>query len=167
MTADKTSRSPRRWKIVLVSLSALIGGSALLAAKGCGCHMGGGFALQTGQAPANDLMAGAWLGRWTSSSGMSGKLVCSIKKLDDANYFAHFEAQTVSFLTHDSDCIFHVGQKGARWQFSGQEDLGMLFGGIYKYAGRVDANEFYCTYDSKMDKGIFRMTRPPAATQPR
>ena len=42
----------------------------------------------------------------------------------------------------------------------GSKDLGFLFGGIYRYEGRVTPVSFLATYDSSYDTGRFEMRRP-------
>jgi hypothetical protein len=64
----------------------------------------------------------------------------------------------------------HAEVDGDIWRFRGQEDLGFFSGGVYTYEGRTDGEEFYSTYDSLLDKGIFQMKRVkepiPPATEP-
>ena len=44
--------------------------------------------------------------------------------------------------------------------FKGQEDLGLLAGGVYFYKGSADGERFTSTYESADDHGRFEMTRP-------
>lgn len=53
-----------------------------------------------------------------------------------------------------------VREKEDAFQFEGESNLGWYAGGIYRYEGTVTGTNFFATYDSKYDRGIFRMTRP-------
>ena len=67
-------------------------------------------------------MEGSWDGNWGSHSKLigGGKLTAVIEKLPDANYRASFQAEYFMGMTHKSVCIFHIGERGAVWQFQGQ-----------------------------------------------
>lgn len=110
--------------------------------------------------PPRDLLAGTWEGLWSSGSkNWRGKLTAVIERLPDANYRASFDAETFLGARHKSVCIFHVADRAGAWTFRGEEDLGLLQGGKYKYEGTVDGNDLVCTYDSTLDKGVYRMRR--------
>jgi hypothetical protein len=107
-----------------------------------------------------DLMAGEWLGTWASSrSDMKGELRCRIEKQDEGVYLAQFDAVVARLLTNRSTTTLRVQRQGQTWEFTGQEDLGFLKGGVYTYQGYSDGREFVCSYDSKYDTGTFRMNR--------
>jgi hypothetical protein len=122
--------------------------------------------------PKTDFLAGQWAGTWLSTTnGMGDSLRCSVTKSDDGTYTAAFEAIFGKFFTHKSTVTLNVEVDGTIWRFRGQEDLGLLSGGVYTYEGHSDGQEFYSTYDSALDKGVFRMKRagetgPPASAQP-
>ena len=110
-----------------------------------------------------DLLAGLWEGTWSSSSnGMCDTLRCTVARADDGKYTAKFEAVFGKVFTHRSTVTLTVEPAGDKWQFRGQEDLGLLSGGVYTYEGNSDGQEFYSTYDSAFDKGTFRMKRAAA-----
>ena len=118
-------------------------------------------------APPAELLAGNWTGTWTSSqNGMNGALRCFIEKQTDEAYQARFDAVFAKVFTHTCKVTLAVQRKPSQWEFSGQQDLGLLNGGVYKYVGQSDGNDFVCTYDSAMDKGTFRLKRAVATTQP-
>ena len=111
-------------------------------------------------APAVDLMVGQWEGSWSSSSNsMGGALTCTVTKTADGKYVAAFSAIFGSIFTHKSTVTLNVQTGANPWTFKGSEDLGLLSGGVYTYEGHSDGKEFYSTYDSSFDKGVFRMTR--------
>jgi len=121
-----------------------------------------------GQAGATpDLLAGKWEGTWSSTSnGMSGSLRCTAVKAADGQYGAVFDAVFGKIFTFRSAVTLTVKVDGRLWRFSGQKDLGLLAGGVYTYEGYTDGQEFYSTYESRFDKGVFRMKRVGAAGPP-
>jgi hypothetical protein len=152
-----------------ISLSLLV----LLAAVLAGAKMAGFGCAGKPPAPGDarlsraDLLEGSWSGTWASNqSQMSGDLRCRIEKLKPGAYLAHFDAVFAKYLTNQSTVTLNVRPKAAVWHFTGQEDLGLIKGGLYKYDGRSDGNEFFCDYDSKYDKGTFRLKRLASTTAP-
>lgn len=116
--------------------------------------------------PPAELLAGNWAGTWASSqNGMSGQLRCFVEKQSDDAYQARFDAVFAKLFTHTCIVTLAVQRKPDQWDFSGEKDLGLLNGGVYKYVGQSDGTDFVCTYDSAMDKGTFRLKRG-ATTQP-
>ena len=150
-----------------MALIVLLGSFLLLGRlAGFGCAGRPVHIASTPPTPA-DLMAGEWIGTWSSGkSDMSGALRSRIEKQADGVYLAHFDATFAKVLSNKSSTTLKVEREGEEWAFTGQEDLGILKGGVYKYAGTTNGREFVCSYDSTFDKGVFRMTRQPAATQP-
>jgi len=122
--------------------------------------------------PKPDLLVGLWEGTWSSTSnGMGDSLNCTVSKSEDGKYVANFEAVFGKVFTHKSTVTLTVTVDGEKWRFRGEQDLGVLSGGVYTYEGHTDGKEFYSTYDSTLDKGTFQMKRaekadPPAAAQP-
>jgi len=113
-------------------------------------------------APA-DLLVGDWEGTWTSTTnGASDSLRCTVTKGDDGKYTAAFDATFWKIFRFKSTVTLTATVDGRLWRFRGEQDLGFLAGGVYKYEGHTDGQEFYSTYDSKNDKGIFRMKRAAA-----
>lgn len=110
-----------------------------------------------------DLLVGDWEGAWTSNtSGSSDSLRCTVTKTDDGKYTAVFDATFWKIFRFKSTVTLTVTVDGRLWRFRGEQDLGFLAGGVYKYEGYTDGQEFYSTYDSKNDKGVFRMKRAAA-----
>jgi len=160
----------RRFKVALRigAAAVLVLGVLAVVARlsGLGCAgRGDSFSPGGPAASAADLLQGDWVGRWASSqSDMGNDLKARIRKLDAGKYEAQFDAVFARFFTNRSVVVLTVRDKGTKWEFSGQEDLGFFRGGIYKYEGTCDGREFLCTYDSSYDKGTFRMRRAGAAT---
>jgi hypothetical protein len=170
-------RSRKRWKlrsVLIAAMTVMAAGVALwLAGIGC-CGRGRNAAglsaslsttrSATQAALRGDLLEGNWAGRWTSgSSDMDGELRCQVTKLEGGDYEAKFDATFLKVLNHQSTVTLKVREKGDSWKFDGEKDLGILNGGIYQYDGLADGEEFVCTYDSSMDKGVFRMKRSTTA----
>jgi hypothetical protein len=90
---------------------------------------------------------------------MGDRLRCTVIKSGDGKYTAGFEAAFAKIFTHRSTVTLAAEADGDKWRFRGRQDLGLLSGGVYTYEGYSDGREFYSTYDSTFDKGVFRMKR--------
>jgi hypothetical protein len=146
----------------------LLLGAAVIAARmsGFGC-LTGRWVASSARPPNAERLEGDWIGTWTSDlDRMGGALHCRIRKVGEGEYQATFEAVFARFFTFKSPVTLKVLQKGPTWTFAGERDLGLLAGGTYKYDGHSDGADFVCTYDSKWNKGTFRMKHVVAATQP-
>jgi hypothetical protein len=160
--------------VVLAGVTVAIAAGAaavLLGNAGFGCWRSdgrpAGLPAAPPPAPPPDLLAGDWEGSWSSTaSDMGGKLRCQVRPLEDGTYQADFHAAFAAVLSHDSSVTLRVRKDGRSWHFEGSKDLGWMSGGVYTYKGHATAEEFYSTYDSSFDRGIFRMTRPAPATNP-
>ncbi|HEV7867804.1 MAG TPA: hypothetical protein VGO90_08995 [Chthoniobacteraceae bacterium] len=150
---------------------------ALLAVLICsGCSSFEKQWKEAGRTPPQNAFSGRWEGRWTSASHrtpsgkpMGGELRCLFTPQDETHYRALFKAQWLVFSSSYAT-IFNVSRRGEELHFEGTQDLGALYGGIYRYAGKVNAKRFEATYDSSYDRGTFRMKRPgtsPASLPPR
>lgn len=116
---------------------------------------------------AREPFAGAWDGKWTSSrhgspgKPIGGRLRCIFTPAEAGGYRAHFKANWHGFATTYQVAV-RTERRGNVLQFRGEQDLGALAGGVYRYEGRVTAGRFESSYDSKYDAGRFEMTRPAA-----
>ncbi|MGB8169575.1 MAG: hypothetical protein WCF18_18890 [Chthoniobacteraceae bacterium] len=112
-----------------------------------------------------DPFGGAWDGGWTSekhrlpSGPAGGRLRCIFTHLDDAHYRARFHADWLCFAT-GYEVTFETRRRGDVLIFRGDQDLGAIFGGIYRYDGRVTPTHFSASFASRYDYGRFEMTRP-------
>jgi hypothetical protein len=114
------------------------------------------------QQPApSAAITGRWEGRWRSEvNGHSGKLRCLVSQQDDTHYRADFRA-TYQHVLHFSYSVPLAVEPGPwDYRFSGQENLGKLAGGIYRYEGRAAPTNFFSTYRSQYDHGTFELHRP-------
>ncbi len=120
---------------------------------------------ETRSVEKSDAFTGRWDGRWTSakhrtSDGYSGgRLRCILTKIDDHHYEARFKANWMIFASGYTT-VFDVERHGRELHLEGQHALMPLFGGVYRYKGRVTPERFMATYDSAYDHGTFEMRRP-------
>ncbi len=90
----------------------------------------------------------------------TGLLRCIITGETNGACEARFRATYLKVLRYSYTVTLKVEQRGDVWIFSGEEDLGAMAGGIYRYQGTATATNFHSTYDSKYDQGLFEMRRP-------
>ena len=112
--------------------------------------------------PTGDI-TGRWEGRWLSdANGHNNKMRCLITQVDTNHYDARFHAAYKKWITiyfgYTVRLETRPGTNGVA--FHGQENLGVLAGGVYTYDGHANATNFFSTYKSKHDKGIFQLYRP-------
>jgi hypothetical protein len=74
-------------------------------------------------------------------------------------YVAHFHAQWGPFTSSYQVPITARPIRGGL-RFDGEQDLGALQGGVYKYRGVVTAAQLTAEYDSRYDRGTFTLKRP-------
>jgi hypothetical protein len=154
--------------LAILTLVACVAGHQ----AGVGCTMFHGEdkpgpAVANAPAEPVDLMAGQWEGTWSNTSdSMSGRLTCSITPLGGDKYKAEFHAVFLKVMTYDTTVTLTVQREAGMWKFHGEKDLGLLAGGVFTYDGHTDGYEFYSAYDSRSNKGVYRMTRHGATSQP-
>jgi hypothetical protein len=108
-----------------------------------------------------DAITGRWEGAWKSdASGHTGKLRGLVSKVDETHYRVNFRAAYRHFLHFSYAVPLAVDQGDGVWHFSGEEDLGGLAGGVYRYEGQATPTNFFSTYRSQYDHGTFEMARP-------
>jgi hypothetical protein len=130
----------------------------------CGCSR---FESQWRQVVSQPLptdnIAGPWEGRWTSHvNGHTDTLRAIISEAPGDDYDVTFRAAYKKGIT------FHFGYAvrmevvptNGAVAFRGSENLGWFAGGVYTYIGHATPTNFFSTYDSKFDRGIFEMKRP-------
>jgi hypothetical protein len=115
-----------------------------------------------GRRPLKDPYSGRWAGEWKSTRRTHhDRLECVLTKEKPAHYTADFHAHW-----HGLSSSYTVGLAGtpARdgLQIRGQQDLGALQGGVYKYDGVVTPTTFRVHYDSRYDTGVFELHRVAA-----
>ena len=153
-----TARFPRRaaWLANSVCLMTL---PILLL---CGCSTFNRDWKEAARQPlAPDSIEGRWEGKWLSdANGHTGKLRCLLSRESDSRYSARFRATYWKVFRFSYTVPLRFEQRDGLWQFTGEENLGKLAGGVYHYEGRVALTNFSATYRSQYDHGTFQMRRP-------
>lgn len=136
---------------------------AVLAVSGCSSFERDWRAARA--TPARDPFGGPWEGRWTSAihgqpaKRAGGRLRCIFTPLEAQRYRADFKANWMAFAS-SYRVVFRTERQGRILRFRGGQDLGALFGGVYRYEGRITPERFVASYDSSYDQGRFELTRP-------
>jgi hypothetical protein len=109
---------------------------------------------------------GKWQGHWRSDKDAhTGALKCVITKGDGELYCAHFVATYWKIFTFAYDAELRGAVDGDSVHLVGEQDLGALAGGIYRYDGSANNTDFHCSYASKYDYGKFILSRPAGETK--
>jgi hypothetical protein len=105
-------------------------------------------------------IAGRWIGEWVSeSSGHRGELKCVLVPLTESSYQACFYAAYSKFFRVGYATELNAEPVNGRICLKGEEDLGVLAGGVYRCEGEATSTEFNCKYSCKYDHGVFRLRR--------
>lgn len=111
-------------------------------------------------APTNSI-SGRWEGHWISdANGHNGGLRCIVSDLETNRLEARFRASYMKILRFGYTVKLTATSTNGVWHFDGQEDLGTLAGGLYRYEGKATPSHFESTYHSEHDHGVFVMERP-------
>jgi hypothetical protein len=113
-------------------------------------------------APADHTgLEGPWDGHWRSElSGHNGRLRCLVTRLDHNTYKARFHATYRKIFRFTSAVTLTAEQTGEVYRFEGETELARWAGGHYRYEGHATATNFFSTYTSRRDFGVFQMHRP-------
>jgi hypothetical protein len=133
-----------------------------LAVLVCGCSSFNREWKRAGKQPApTDSVIGRWEGHWLSDvNAHTGKLRCIVTHQTNDLYAARFRATYMKILRFSYTVPLTVNASNDVWHFRGEEDLGTMAGGVYRYEGNATTTNFHSTYDSKYDRGVFKMQRP-------
>jgi hypothetical protein len=107
-------------------------------------------------------MEGRWRGSWESDwNGHTGSLRCIMTPEGEGVFLARFQSTFARVLTFPHDCLFEVSTEAdGTFAFAGAQDLGKMYGGVYRYEGTVEGDAFRATYEADNgDHGTFAMTR--------
>jgi hypothetical protein len=128
----------------------------------CGCSTFNRDWKKAAQQPTSPgSIEGRWEGKWVSEvNGHAGKLRCLLSWKGDEHCAARFRATYRKWFRFTYTVTLEVQPHYGGWEFSGEENLGKLAGGIYYYEGRASPTNFFSTYRSKYDHGTFEMHRP-------
>ena len=161
----------RKWRCI-TNLAGFLPGRGglvglLLIASGCSSFDRAWNAA--GKAPAESAalpIAGRWIGTWRSDvNGHHDQLRCLVASATNQILSARFHARyRKAFLRFSFGYTvpLTVRTNEGRIEFAGEADLGWYAGGTYRYDGFATATNFHSTYDSKYDRGVFRLQRPAA-----
>ncbi|HMJ90991.1 MAG TPA: hypothetical protein VK530_14305 [Candidatus Acidoferrum sp.] len=110
--------------------------------------------------PANDI-TGRWEGTWLSDANAhNGALRCLITRQTNGVLQARYRATYQRWLKFGYTAALVARPGTNQFDFDGSADLGKLAGGVYRYSGHATPTNFFSTYQSKYDHGVFRMVRP-------
>jgi len=156
-----------------MSKSLLRTSAALLALALTSCSLG--FKRDWKKAatspPSSEVypLSGAWQGTWRSTSnGHDGTLKAIASPIPAAPgtpgqtmYEFRYHATWAKVLSggYTTHHLAKYDSKMNKHLLSGEHDLGLL-GGVFRYGGEATPTHFKATYDSKLDNGVFQMTRP-------
>ena len=114
--------------------------------------------------PGTNSLVGRWEGTWRSDvNGHNDQLRCLMTPLTNGFFSARFHAKYrkgILRFTFGYTAPLKVREQEGVFQFEGESNLGWYAGGVYRYLGTATGTNFFSTYDSKYDRGVFRMTRP-------
>ena len=108
-------------------------------------------------------MEGRWKGEWRSEwNGHSGGLRCLMTPREEEGcYRAWFFSTYAGILFFQYQTEFRLDGSGSgSLTFAGEQDLGKVVGGVYRYEGTIVADSFHATYRADNgDHGVFEMRR--------
>lgn len=141
--------------------SPLFIGALVCAVLVAGCSSFEAEWREAGKAPpSSDLMSGRWLGFWQNTNNDHHEALRAILTPTGSNtWSAFFHARYGGVLTFTIRTPLAGEPESDRMRFHGEKDLGVLAGGIYRFAGYATATNFFSTYLSAYNSGEFHMTR--------
>jgi hypothetical protein len=118
--------------------------------------------------PGATLLEGRWQGTWSSEwNGHSGRLRCIVTAGEPGRFEAWFYSNYSLFFFQYRTELTATGTPDGRLTFEGQEDLGSMAGGLYRYDGAVDGDAFHATFTAENgDHGVFEMMRVQRPEEP-
>ena len=85
----------------------------------------------------------------------------------DGGFLAWFDSTYGIFSFRHKALFLLTEDTPERIRFEGEEDLGAMFGGVYRYEGTIVGDEFEATYQAENDDhGVFSMTRWVPESEP-
>ena len=156
-------------------LAAVVLLGSLLLPMACGCAFDrewrrlkrAQFAAANSESPTPatqpaDALAGRWEGKWVSGKNKhTGDLRAIITPVNETTYRVEYDATFLAVLRFDHGMTLAAArQPDGTVSFEGEENLGAIAGGVYRYKGSADGRTFTSTYESKYDHGTFDMARP-------
>ena len=109
-------------------------------------------------------MEGRWIGRWHSDYNQhNGVLRCLLIKQEDSTYYTRFHAKYkwgILTISYPYDMDMTITQNGAKYEFTGEADLGKLPAGVYHYGGAGPPNPTDLNSRASTVHGTFKLERP-------
>ena len=128
--------------------------------SGCGLTFHRDWVAAKNAPVSDDPLAGLWEGTWASDAdGHNGKLRAIITKCPDGHYHARYCATFALVIPFAYETTHSATRRDGVTYFSGEQDLGMLAGGLYRYNGHADGHNFIADFHADNDYGVFRMQR--------
>jgi hypothetical protein len=110
--------------------------------------------------PTNDI-SGPWIGTWQNTNNAHGdQLRAVVKRVGLHAWKAHFHAHYGRLLTFSYEARLTGDEHEGRVQFTGEQNLGWLAGGTFRYVGEASPTNFFSTYENAYDSGTFTLHRP-------
>ncbi|MEX2559746.1 MAG: hypothetical protein WD403_07515, partial [Pirellulales bacterium] len=125
---------------LLVALAASSGCSVLSGFgrdwRSCACH-----SSESGRPD------GCWEGCWKSHcTGHNGKLKAIIRQQGEDSYCARFHGTFFKVLPFEYSVRLNAHTEGDHYRLQGSKDLGRLAGGVYRFEGQADGQDFVAHY---------------------
>lgn len=104
---------------------------------------------------------GAWQGRWVSNvNGHTGDIRCIVTDKGADRYEFRFKATYWKVFRYSYVVTMPVRcETEHACEFQGEEDLGFLAGGTYRYDGTLTQTNLTANYHCKYDQGVFLLKR--------
>lgn len=134
----------------------------LLLASSCGAFRFNSAWSDFQPAEGGRGMEGRWKGEWRSEwNGHSGGLRCLMTPQDEGHYLAWFFSTYAGIFFFQYETVFRVRAGGhGTLGFEGEQDLGKMVGGVYRYEGTVVEDSFQATFRAENgDHGVMEMRR--------
>jgi hypothetical protein len=111
--------------------------------------------------PDPQSVSGRWQGEWVSTAtGHRGPLRCVMIATRADRWKARFHARYSRVFRACYATDLKATRLGPnRFGLQGTSDLGWMAGGLYEYTGEASGSELICTYQSRFDRGEFRLRR--------
>ena len=102
-----------------------------------------------------------WIGTWQNTYNThADRMRAVMTRVSSDEYRVYFHAKYKKLLSFKYEATFRGQLDSGVFVFRGEENLGVMAGGLYRYTGRVSPTNFFSTYDSKYDSGTFTLHRP-------
>jgi len=101
-----------------------------------------------------------WEGSWRSAwNGHSGGLRGLLWRVDEQHLHIWFLSTYARILSFEHATLFHLTPRAdGSFTLAGQQDLGALAGGVYRYEGTLDDQHFEAHYTAENgDHGTFEL----------